>query len=331
MNFAQRLAPPLAAAALASLLGFSLARAAPPAQDIAPAQDSAAQVMDEVVVTGARAGPGMWHVSRGNAQLWVLGSLSPLPQGITWRSQQVESVLDFTTQVLVQKPLDIGIARVLWLFITERSLLMAHGGKLKDVLPAGLYARFAALRAKYSDDPRKWERYRPIIAAAFLQQAAFHRVGLSTRLDLGAAVRILAKKHHVRIEEVKIAGVSDVLEALKNLPPGAENTCVEGSLATTESGLPRLVERAQAWASGNVERLQALPEPPGIDACRAALDAGVGAADLIALAGRTWLDTLLKYLQRGGVTLAVVNIDLLLGRGGLLDQLHARGYDVVAQ
>src|SRR5208282_1327336 len=165
------------------------------------------------------------------------------------RSKQVEQVLDNTNLVLVPKPLEIGIVRILWLLITERKVLMVHGGKrLKDVLPANLYTRFALQRARYTNDSDKWERFRPIIASAFLQQAAFHQVGLSARIDLGAAVRSLAKKHGVRVEEVKIAGVGDVIEALKTMQPATENTCVEASLVTIESGLPRLMDRAQAWA-----------------------------------------------------------------------------------
>lgn len=287
--------------------------------------------MEELVVSGERTGPGMWHVHRGAAQVWILGSMSPLPKGITWRATQVEKVLDGASQALVQKPFEIGIARILWLLITERSVLMVRGGKrLKDVLPAELHARFAAQRAKYTDDPNKWERFRPLIAAAFLQQAAFHQVGLSTRLDLGAAVRTLAKKHRVRVEEIKIAGVGDVMDALKVLPPATENACVDASLVTVERDLPRLLDRAQAWASGNIERIEKLREPAEVDACRAALDSGVGAADLIARIRRTWVGTIEKYLQTPGVTLVVLNMDMLLEPGGVLDELRAKGYDVDA-
>ncbi len=287
--------------------------------------------MDEIVVTGERTGPGMWHVHRGAAQLWILGSMSPLPKGITWRSKQLEQVLETTQQVVVQKPFDIGIARVLWLLLTERSALMVPGGKrLADVMPPKLHARFALQRAKFTDDADKWERFRPSIAALLLQQAAFHQVGLSTRLDLGAAVRELAKKHGVRIDEIKIAGVGDVLEALKTMPPATENACVEASLVTVESDLPRLKERAQAWADGNVEKIASLRQPAAVDACRVAMEQGAGASDLIALARRTWLDAMLKYLQQDGVTVAVVNIDLMLEPGGLLDELRAKGYDIDA-
>jgi uncharacterized protein YbaP (TraB family) len=295
------------------------------------AQQAPPPLIDEVVVTGERTGPGMWHVHHGSAQLWILGSLSPLPKGITWRANEVEHVLDSTNHVLVPKPLEIGIVRILWLLVTERNLLMVHGGKrLKDVLPPKLHDRFALLRAKYTDDPDKWERYRPIIATAFLQQAAFHQVGLSARVDLGAAVRTLAKKHHVPVEEVKIAGVGDVLEALKTMQPTTENTCVEASLVTIESGLPRLIDRAQAWATGNVERIENLPEPAEVNACLAALDSGAASGDLIARVRRTWLDSMKRALQGSGVTLAVVNMDMLLGHGGLLDELRTQGYEVDA-
>jgi uncharacterized protein YbaP (TraB family) len=287
------------------------------------------QAVEEVVVTSERPGPGMWHVHRGAANVWILGSISPLPRDITWRASQVETVLQSASQVLVQKPLEISIPRILWMLIADRKYLMVVGGKrLKDVMPPDLHARFAVQRSKVTDDAEKWEHYRPIIATAFLQQAAFHKVNLSMRLDLGAALRQLATKHGVRIEEVKVAGASDMLEALKTMPPATELICVEASLHTIESGLPRLMERAQAWADGNVERIENLPELKEVDTCRNALDEGKGASDVIGRIRQTWVDTIEKHLRSDGTTIAVINLDLLLERGGLLDELRAKGYEV---
>jgi uncharacterized protein YbaP (TraB family) len=293
--------------------------------------DQLPPALDEIVVTAERAGPGMWHVHRGAANVWILGSISPLPRDVTWRSKQVETVLESTSQVLVQKPLEISIPRILWMLIADRKFLMVGGGKkLRDVLPPDLYRRFAAQRSNVGEDADKWERYRPIIAVAFLQRDAFHQVNLSMRLDLGAALRVLAKKHGVRIEEIKVAGVSDMLEALKTMPAATERTCVEASLTTIESGLPRLVDRAQAWAVGNVERIENLPELKDVDACRSALDAGKGALDVIGRIRQTWLENIEKYLRSAGTTIAVVNLDMLLERGGLLDELRAKGYEIDA-
>jgi len=268
-------------------------------------------------------------VQRGAAQLWIFGTVSPLPKNMTWRSKQLERILDGTDQLLVAKPVEIGIARALWLLVTQRDLLMlGHGKKLKDVMPADLHARFAVHRAKFTKDGDKWEKFRPLIAAAFLEEDALHAVGLSTRLDLADEVRSLARKHHVRIEEFKIAGLHDVLDALKTLPPATEQKCVAASLATIETGMPRLIDRAQAWATGDVQRIQSLPESAEVALCRAAITVDPGAGDLYTLLRRTWIQNMARHLETGGVTLAVVSMDMLIEPGGFLDALRARGYTI---
>jgi uncharacterized protein YbaP (TraB family) len=193
---------------------------------------------------------------------------------------------------------------------------------------SALHARFAAQRAKFTKDADKWEKFRPIIAAAFLEEDALHGVGLSTRLDLADEVRSLARKHHVRIEEFKIAGLHDVLDALKTLPPATEQKCVAASLATIESGMPRLIDRAQAWATGDVQRIQSLPESEEVAACRASITVDPGAGDLYALLRQTWIENMARHLETGGVTLAVVSMDMLIEPGGFLDTLRARGYTI---
>jgi hypothetical protein len=60
------------------------------------------------------------------------------------------------------------------------------------------------------------------------------------------------------------------------------------------------------------------------------LDEGAGASELINLVRRTWLDSMEKYLQGSAVTVAVVNLDMWLEKGGLLDELRAKGYDIDA-
>ena len=287
--------------------------------------------LEEVVVSGERAGPGLWHVYRGPAQLWLLGTVLPLPKDMTWRSKQVEAILGGTDSLLVAKLVDISLPRALWLMMTQRSLMMAGKGKtLKDVMSPELHARFALQRARFTKDADKWERYRPIVAAEFLQEEAFKQAGLSTSLDVGEEVRSMARKHHVRIDEFKVAGWRDVLDALKSIPATTESLCVAASLSITESGLARLAERGAAWATGNIERIQSQPQPPELTACRTAIMSDAGAADIYAQLKRAWIENMNRHLQSGGVTLAAVSMDMLLEPDGLLQQLRALGYTVDA-
>ena len=293
--------------------------------------DAPPDVLDEIVVTVERSGPEMWHIRRGDAQLWILGSLAPLPKGITWRSRQAEQVMQSANVVLLTKPLEISFAHAVWIFLTHHDLLVVNGGrKLKDVLPPDLYQRFATQRAKYTSENGKWERFRPIIAAAFLEETALHQSGLSSRIDLGAAVRSLADKHNVPIDEVKIAGVRDILETLKTVPAATENKCLAAALSTTESGLPRLALRASAWTRGDIDAMQQLPDSAEDVGCHAALVSDTGSADLLSQIEQAWLKAIDARVVGKQVVMAVVNIDLLLERGGLLDTLRDRGYSIEA-
>lgn len=285
---------------------------------------------DEIIVSAPRLGPRLWHVQHDAARLWILGTVSPLPVGATWRAGEVERLLGGADAVLAAKPMEISLPRVLWILIAQRDLVIIKGGrKLEDVLSPELHARFAAQRAKVGLGKDKWERYRPIVAGALLEDAAMQKNGLSERLDVSLAVRRLARQHHVRIDEVKIPGAPDLLAALRSISPDAESRCVAAILGTVEGGLPLLAQRADAWSSGDLERLQALPGSTE-RSCGAALGAEEGAAGVLAQIHRRWLEALEAHLRGGALTIAVLDVDLLLGSDGLLDALRADGYTVDA-
>ena len=127
---------------------------------------------------------------------------------------------------------------------------------------------------------------------------------------------------------LKLPGLHDVLDALKTLPPATEQKCVAASLATIETGMPRLIDRAQAWALGDVALIQSLPESGEVAACRAAITVDPGAGDLYTLLRQTWIENMAHHLETGGVTVAVVSMDMLLEPGGFLDALRAHGYTI---
>lgn len=292
------------------------------------ARDDAPAVLPPVVVSGERAGPGLWQVSGARGQVWILGTVSPLPVGMTWRAGEVTRVLGAVDEVVFARPVELSAPRVLWMLIAHRDLLLLPGGKtLREVLPPELYARFAALRAQTGEGGDQWERDRPIIAGALLEDRALSRVGLSNRLDVSLAVRRLAREKHVPITELQTPGAPDLLAALRSLPAAAEQACLATLVAAVETGLPALAARADAWASGNIERLRALP-PSSETACASSLS-GTGAE--IAAWQRTedaWLTALEGRLQGSGATLAVIDLDLLLGAHGLLQELADFGYRV---
>lgn len=109
--------------------------------------------LETVVVTGVQPGPGMWKVSRGDHVLWVLGTLVPLPRHISWQSRNVESTIAKSQEVILAPEVSIsakvgffGMLGVLPSLIGVRK--NPNDAKLKDVVPADLYARWTVLKAR---------------------------------------------------------------------------------------------------------------------------------------------------------------------------------------
>src|ERR1700761_5814648 len=116
---------------------------------------------EEVVVEGKHEGPRMWRVTKGNHTLWILGTITPLPRKMTWQSDSVESLLHETQEVLPAWP-SIGVGAnpftAIRLYFTWRKIQKSPDHtKLQEQLPAPLYARFSALKARYAPKDNKLE------------------------------------------------------------------------------------------------------------------------------------------------------------------------------
>ena len=93
---------------LYGMLGLSLLIAHPAAAQEAASPPETTVVTDEegviemdtVVVAGVQPGPGLWKVRHGDHLMYVLGTQSPLPKNITWRSDEVDQVLQLADEVL---------------------------------------------------------------------------------------------------------------------------------------------------------------------------------------------------------------------------------------
>jgi hypothetical protein len=316
--------------------------------------------LETVLVTGEQPGPGLWKVSKGDHVLWILGSHGPLPKGMQWRSRQVEARIAESQEVLypgrLQAGPDIGFFRGMTLL---PSLLKAgknpDDAKLKDVLPADVYAKWLVLRKKYRGNDDDMEKWRPSIAISMLASAAEKKSGLDDTPRIESVVNKAAKAHKVRIHRLP-----KVERKIKVKQPGklvkqagkanwADTECFNKSLDRLESDLIAKRESANAWSSGDVEHLRSLRRPATTeDNCGmlmlSAMSSGTfsDAAELrqtmMAMGqqvreGRMeieqdWIEAAQAALARNQSTFAVLPIDELLKPDGYLTRLRDKGYEV---
>ncbi len=332
------------AGALAALFAGGLVQAQAPVQT-SPAQLPAGPdgPIEEVLVTGEQPGPGLWRVTRpsdpGGNVLWILGSYSPLPKKLGWRSRELEAVLAASKELIEPPSVNAKVGPLGGVTLLPAALGLRRNpgdARLQDVVPPELYARWLPLKARYlgrDDDVEKW---RPIFAAQELYSKALQKSGFAQYGVVWPAVEKLARKARVPVTSPEVSfKVDRPREAIKAFKgePLADLECFELTIERLESDLDLMRVRANAWATGDVARLRALAPVDQASACiSVVMNSQVarerGYADLPERTAAAWLAAAEAALARNASTVAVLSIDRLLRPGGYLEQLRARGYVV---
>jgi uncharacterized protein YbaP (TraB family) len=298
----------------------------------------AAQVT-EVLVTGEQPGPGMWHIAKDGHELWILGTLDPLPKHMTWRSRQTDEVIARSQVVLAPPGVSVSVGFFKGL-VALPSLLGARtnrrGRTLKDVLPEAVYERWHALREMYLDDDEGIEQLRPSVAAHELYERAIDRAGLASGDTVSTLVGKLARRHRVAVATVTIDVVLDdprrTVRQLEKIPHDEDVACLASTMQTLESDLQPMRQRATLWATGDVDGLRRLPVPDRRATC---LDAIMAVPELreqvVKLRNQLvdrWLAAAEHALATNETSFAVLPIDQLLEADGWVTRLRTRGYVV---
>lgn len=314
-------------------------------QSPAPATMQAAPIvdLDAMVVRGVQPGPGLWKVGKDGHVLWILGTLSPLPGRIEWQPGEVEAAIAGSQQVLLPPSVafeaDVGFFGKLALVPSAmKAMRNEDGAELRDVLQAELYARWQVQKQRYLGRDRGVERKRPMLAAGELYEAAIRKSGLGRKSPVLPWVEKAAKKAGIVPTPTRLEfKIRDPKAAIREFRAGGldDVECFRSVLGAVERDLPTMVERANAWAVGDIEALKRLPreDPRGV-CTRALSDSGFakgrGYGDLNEKLAQHWLALAESALRTNRSTFALLPISELLAPQGYLERLRARGYSVEA-
>lgn len=291
-----------------------------------------AEPPEEFTVTGRYPGPPLWKVSRAEHELWIFGTLSVIPKDITWGSVIVERVIGRADEVLHPPGVDAWARnpfRYPALFFRARKLSRNEGGAtLATVLPAEVYARYAAVRDRY-DAPRNLEQQRPAIVAGRLFARAIDAAGLTSGRKLQGSIDHLVHEAHAKTTDTEIrADPGELLDAAQNLSTSAEIDCFSTVIASIENDLPGIVERARAWAVGDIAALRRFDYPDIEGECLSFAATSAGLRDTMNKAESAWVDAAERALMTNQTTFATLPVGDLLRAEGPLARLRERGYEV---
>lgn len=306
---------------------------------------------EEIVVVGRQPGPPLWRVSRGDNVLWIFPYLSPVPRNMTWDSERVARVISASQEYIGMPNREARTSRLLlvnpvnWVRgyrLVKRLQRHPDGASLDESLPPELYARFAALQARYFPREDDFDEMRPLLVGGRMTGLIQREVGLAADTGVFDTIRRLVRRNRAMAStEVSVAidlqgsfgELADRADALmESFSREQELACFEQQLRHMEEDLEPMKRRANAWAQGDVHAFRDLPlAGDDRNACIELVMASSEQALLVdaeAALRQKWLDAAEAALAKNASTFAVLEIDELLRADGYLDALRDRGYDI---
>lgn len=334
---------------IALLLGlfvfFSSSSAHADSPPSAPApKDASVHQLLPVVVSGIQPGPGLWKVSKGEHELWILGTVAPVPKRMEWHSPKTEAVLRQTQEIIGQPGIfaSMGVGSMFKAAFAMPTILGARknpGGKmLRDVLPADLYARWSVLKAAYLGKDKSVEEWRPIFAADRLYGAALDRAGLANGSGVGDRIEKLENKYKIKRTSTVVKHVIKDPKRLAKSFARAEIddvACFRSMLDRLELDVKQAAEQANAWAVGDIQELRRLIDRDNLKSCFEVITnteaaRSMGLDKSLEQSEAQWLAAADAALTANRSSFAVLPVRKLLEPDGPLASLQAKGYTVLA-
>jgi len=276
----------------------------------------------EAVVVQAKPAPAVWHLTRGDSEVWILGLAGPLPEDLDWNRDYVAELLTGARAILMPPQADVGLVDAAWFLLWHGSeLSLPRGQTLKPSLPEPLRSRFIAARTAVGGDPDDYNTDIPIRAAFRLQQNLVKK----EKLRYGEPRQSIEKMaNRARIPNAPVLQVSamDSIRDVLKLDVAQQRACLAEAVEDVQWALVHARPAAQAWAVGDIRGVKANYTQSRLFDC---MTAAVGRiADLSARGASDYAAAIDRALDKPGKTIAVMNIAQLLRKGGVLERLKAQ-------
>ena len=275
----------------------------------------------EVVEVQARPGPAVWHLTRGDSEVWILGTVGAMPDGLQWNKDYLAELLDGARAILLPPRPSVGVFEGAWFLLKNGSKFsLPRGQSLEPELAPELRARFVALREKLGKDEGRYRTDTPLRAALRLFEDLGDKLDL-TRDEPRHTIDRLARAKHVPAAPIARFEVLDAAEDVLKLDLAQQKLCLAQSVEDADRAFAHAIPAAEAWAVGDIKGVKANYGDSRVLGCVTAAVHSV--ADINERNVADYTQSIDAALDKPGKTIAVIDIGPLLRRGGVLERLEA--------
>lgn len=277
-----------------------------------------ALAVSALLPVGAEARSFIWKATKGEATVYLVGSVHMLTEDYYPLAPALESA--FEQSDLLVEEIDLGemLARDSQMKMLSRGLLPA-GESLRTVLSA---ETLAAVRARTTALGLPFEpllQFKPWMLALTLLGVEWQKAGFDPRLGLDRHFydRAIVDRKPVQALET----LDFQLSRFDEMTMPEQDRLLASTLKELDTQIGAVTELADAWKAGDAATiegivLQALKEEPKLY------------RRLLVERNQNWLPRIEALFERRGQAFVVVGAAHLVGADGLIKLLEARGYTV---
>ena len=271
-----------------------------------------------VSVSSAFAASPVWKISKGDARLYIGGTVHvlsksdyPLPAGFDVAYKQAAQLVFETDMQKMAAP----ETRQLML----QQVVYTDGRNLKQVLKQQTFQELEAFLADKKVAVAGVVGLKPGMLAVTLTMLELQRLGMG-EAGVDTFYQARALSDHKRLGQLE--AVEEQIGFLASLGEGYENELIGYTLRDIKD-LPRIMPLIKAaWRQGDLQKLEELALVPLKQEFPPIYQT------LIVKRNKAWLSRIEAMLKNADVEFVLVGALHLVGEDGLLAQLAARGYQI---
>ncbi|MFN4297012.1 MAG: TraB/GumN family protein [Brevundimonas sp.] len=269
-------------------------------------------------VQAAAPNPALWVVRDADSTVYLFGTVHFLRPTTAWESPRVTAAFD-SADLLVLEVADPNDQAALLPLIQRHGL--APDTPLSSLLTAEELATLDSAARTIGASAAALDGLRPWLASVTLSASSLVRAGYDP--GSGADLILRARAEAAGIPIAGLETPEDQIRMLAGFPDAGQLTFLRRTLAEFDNALTVPDQLVEAWATGDVEAIQALAVTP------MRLESELIYQTVLVERNLRWTDRIETLLEGSGTAFIAVGVLHLIGDDSVPAILRSRGLDVV--
>jgi len=266
------------------------------------------------------ADPAIWHLSDGDSDIYLFGTVHILPPDLEWRSEEINAAFESADTVWFEAPASDPALMGETLQLIQQHGLNTPGNPLSAQISAEAQAKLDSLAAKIGIPAIVLEPMRPWLASVTISVAYIQTQGYQP--ESGVESILWPEANDSGKELSYFETLEEQVRFFADLSPEVEAEYFEETLKDFDRAAGELDVLVSAWAEGDVATIDAVMNGETRDAAPEAYDV------LIVERNQKWIETIKEVLAGSGTHFIAVGAGHLAGPQGVVELLRAEGLEI---